>query len=140
MKRPYISGPLAGAADLTRDEKMARFTRAELVLRTNGYNPVNPLMVNACHTQDCNGAATHLDGSYKHSWQCYLRYDLIAMLEQADGIAMLPRWEESEGAKLERHVAEQLGWEVLDLSLDPIVLGLPYELERVRGGKRAKRR
>lgn len=139
MKRPYISGPLAGAADMSREEKESRFTRAELALRSIGYDPVNPLSVTGCQTQDCNGNAVYPNGSYKHSWSCWLRFDLIEMLKSADGIAVLPRWEESEGSKLERHVALQLGWEVIDLTNDPLVLGLPHELDRVRGGKRARR-
>lgn len=140
MKRPYITGPVVSAPDLTRDEKYARFTRAELVLRTRGYsNPINKLAVQACLSQDCNGSSFHPDGSYRHSRECYLKHDLIAMLTEADGLALLPRWKESRGAMLKRHVADALGWEIIDLTKDDVVLGLPHELERVRSGKRAKR-
>lgn len=131
--RPYVSGPIAGAKGLTREEKLQRFSRAELVLRNKGYEPVNPLGVSACETNDCNPEAVgdqkyREDGVYRHSWECWLKYDLIAMLDQADSIAMLPDWEDSPGATLERTVALALGWPVIDLTNNAVVLGLPHEL------------
>jgi len=142
MKRPYVSGPIAGGTqNLSREEKLARFARAELVLRNDGYEPVNPLSIEACPTQDCNLEAVgdkkyREDGQYWHTWECYLRYDLIAMLKDADGIALLPEWETSPGAVLEHHVAVGLGWETIDLTKNAVVLGLPLQLERARAGQR----
>ena len=133
FKRPYVSGPIAGASNLSREEKLQRFTRAELVLRNQGYEPVNPLGVTACPTEDCSpdlvGVARYrADGTYNHSWGCWLKYDLIAMLNDADAIAMLPDWEESAGARLERTVAMSIGFPVIDLTRNLVVLGLPHEL------------
>lgn len=136
MKRPYVSGPIAGLPEVPREEKLARFARGELSLRRQGYDPINPLKVRGCRQQDCNGDAHRPDGSYNHSWSCWLKYDLIYMLEKADGIAMLPDWQSSPGATLERHVAVSLGWEVISLEDDPIVLGLPYDIEESRAGHR----
>lgn len=122
----YISGPIAGAHNLSRDEKLARFDRAELVLRQDGYEPLNPLSVRGCSTRSCDG--TMVDGRYRHGWSCWLRYDLIAMLQECDQIAMLPEWELSKGARLEYAVALELEWKVVDLTRNPVVLGLPHVL------------
>lgn len=128
-RRPYVSGPIAGADHLSREEKLKRFSRAELVLRNQGFEPVNPLGVEACSTRDCTDVAEfHPDGTFKHTWECWLRYDLIAMLEQADSIAMLPEWETSSGARLEHQVAVALGFPVIDLTKNAVVLGLPHRL------------
>jgi hypothetical protein len=123
VKFPYISGPIAGAPELSHEEKVERFARAEEALHQRGMIATSPLRVEACLSEDCNGAETKEDGTYRHSWSCYLRYDLIEMLSECDSIALLPRWEASPGAVLENHVAEMLGWPVIDLTQDPIVLG-----------------
>jgi uncharacterized protein DUF4406 len=133
--RPYVSGPITALPELSRDEKFARFARAELVLRNEGHEPVNPLNIQGCDTLDCNPAAvgqhrTYPDGRYKHTWECMMRYDLIAMLAAADSIALLPGWDQSPGALLSRTVALSLGWPVMDLSKNAVVLGLPHLLGR----------
>ena len=43
-----------------------------------------------------------------HSWQCYLKYDLIAMLA-CDGVAMIDNHLQSKGAMLEGYLAMQVG-------------------------------
>lgn len=120
----YISGPIAGAPGVSREEKLARFYRAALVLEEMGYEPFNPLDVEACPTQDCGGQ--WVEDEYRHDWECFLRYDLIAMLQVSDRIALLPEWELSNGARVELSVAQGLGWEVVDLSSNATVLGLPH--------------
>lgn len=113
----YISGPIAGLPELSRAEKLLRFARAEVILRGMGHEPFNPVVVEACPDGSCQVVKEHWpDGTFKHSWDCWLRYDLIFMLENCDALAVLPGWETSMGAKLERHIAEALGWIVIDLS------------------------
>jgi hypothetical protein len=47
-------------------------------------------------------------------WGDYLRRDVKAMMD-CDGIALLPGWEGSRGARLEAHIAHALGFEVIRL-------------------------
>lgn len=115
--KTYISGPIAGSPDLPREEKLTRFGRAAEVLQQDGRETLNPLDLAACDVPDCgdqNG----------HTWDCWLRYDLIGMLQECDSIAMLPDWFLSKGAKLELHIAEQMGWEVIDLTDNIYILGV----------------
>ena len=110
----YISGPLAGSPELSRDEKMARFGRAVKIMERAGYEVLNPLDVDAgCGQDDCGS----ING---HTWQCWLRYDLIAMLQECDAIIMLPGWETSGGATLELHIAKNLGWPILRFTQDEL--------------------
>ena len=48
-------------------------------------------------------------------WAWYLRRDLAALLG-CDAVALLPGWQDSKGACLERHVAEQLGMPIYRLA------------------------
>lgn len=107
----YISGKIAG---LSEEEFRHNFGIAEAMLHANGHEPVNPLKVAACKSEDCNGNGEPRlsDGSYLHSWACYIRYDLIAMLEECDAILMLDNWTDSRGAPFEKEVAEKCGLKV----------------------------
>ena len=46
-----------------------------------------------------------------HTWECYLRHDLVAMLA-CDAVAMLDGWETSHGARLEHATAVACGMAV----------------------------
>jgi hypothetical protein len=48
------------------------------------------------------------NGEGQMSWADYLRHDLRDVLE-VDGVAVLPNWSTSKGARLEVHVADELG-------------------------------
>lgn len=93
--RLYLSGPITGYPDLNKPA----FAEAAAALRADGHDVLNPHEI---------GQASEL----LLPWEDYLRADLVAMLQQADGLAMLPAWERSRGARLEHHVATALGWEV----------------------------
>lgn len=114
--KTYISGPLAGLPELSREMKVERFGRAAEVLQSYGRETLDPNDL----TADCGKDAC--GDTNGHTWDCWLRYDLIGMLQECDSIAMLPGWQFSKGACLERYTAEQLGWEVIDLSEHPYVL------------------
>lgn len=105
----YISGQITG---LEHDEYTDLFAKAEAFLLERGDDPKNPLKVPACFAEDCNGDKTKPDGSYLHSWACYLKTDLIAMLE-CDAIYMLSNHHRSAGAQLELYVAERVGMQVI---------------------------
>jgi hypothetical protein len=91
----YISGPMSGKPGLNFDE----FNAAAAKLRADGYQVINPAEITIDH-----GA----------KWEECLRRDIRAMMD-CDAIAMLPGWEHSKGARLEHHIAVELGFEVIIL-------------------------
>lgn len=113
----YLSGAIA-----TEPDYVVIFQNVTKWLESVGYEVVNPVNVKACeippHCEDLTcteplrgkcletgQAAKHGD---PHSWQCYMKYDLIAMLE-CDGVAMLSNHLQSKGAMLEGYLAMQVG-------------------------------
>jgi len=83
----YVSGPMTGIEQFNHPA----FAAACEVLQQAGYEVESP----------------HLAPELE-SWEAYIRYDLELLLG-CDAIAMLPGWEQSRGARLERLVAEALG-------------------------------
>jgi hypothetical protein len=83
----YISGRKTG--DYNYREK---FLDAEKRLRDAGYNP-------------CNPAALPVPGA---DWNGAMRAALRLMLE-SDGVALLPDWQKSKGAKIEARLAREVG-------------------------------
>ena len=101
----YISGPIS---NLTQAEYEENFSRAAALIMSEGHEPVNPVQVTACADESCAGTISQkADGSYLHTWQCYMKHDLMLLLE-CEGIAMLSGWPASKGACLEHHVAVSL--------------------------------
>lgn len=97
----YICGPITGVAGYNRPA----FATAEAQLREQGYDPINPHAL--CKTIP--------EGS---EWSAYMKRDIPAMLE-CDMVVMLPCWQASKGAILERHIANELGIPVK--SLDQLI-------------------
>lgn len=89
----YIAGPMSGYPDLN----YPAFHRAAADLRAQGYVVVNP--------------ADHHDHETEQPWEWYIRKGLAALLT-CDAIVLLPGWQNSRGARLERHVAEVLGMRI----------------------------
>lgn len=89
----YVSGPVTGM----RDGNRPAFERAARELRGAGYRARIP----------------HDDAAPGTPWVAAMRTTLMAILAQADGLAMLPGWERSRGASLERAVALALGMPVM---------------------------
>lgn len=85
----YISGRITG---LPYDQVERVFDTAQAYLEAQGFEVLNPTK---------NG----LDPSA--SWEEHMAADLT-MLFSADGIYMLPGWQESKGAKVEYYVAHAL--------------------------------
>lgn len=90
-KKIYISGQISG---LTPDEYRANFLEAERQLYAQGYEVVNPIF---------NGVDT------TQPWQVHMKTDIRLLLD-CDAIYMLPNWELSNGATLEREIAKALGF------------------------------
>lgn len=108
-KKAYISGQITG---LPQAEYSDNFGKAEASLIDAGFDPVNPLKVPACVGEGCNQDFRKEDGTYLHAWQCYMQYDLIAMLE-CEYVFMLPDYRNSQGALFELEVAERVGLSIL---------------------------
>lgn len=99
MTRVYIAGPMTGLPDFN----YPAFHAAAADLRAAGKDVVNPAELHG--PEDSGG---------DQSWEWYLRAALVAMLG-CDEIVLLPGWETSRGARLERYVAEALGMPVTEL-------------------------
>ena len=92
MKVIYISGPMTGQPGLN----FTAFREAANELRTRGFVVINP---------------ADLEQPDKE-WSACMRVD-IAELLKADTIAVLEGWQKSRGARLEVHIARELGMEVV---------------------------
>lgn len=88
----YLSGPMTNIAD----HNFPAFNAAARLLESAGFDVLNPAAY----------------GEGEMSWADYLRRDLRDVLK-ARGVAVLPGWESSKGARLEVHVASELGLPVL---------------------------
>lgn len=95
----YIAGPMTGLPD----HNYPAFNKAADDLRAIGFEPLNPVDVGARCAPECD-----------HDWQWYMRRTL-ALLLTADRVALLPGWEDSRGARIERGLAYDL-----DLQVSPI--------------------
>lgn len=89
----YISGPITG---LDYEKAKATFDAAERRITKNGFIAVNPMNLLP------NGLP----------YKSYMMTDIIALI-QCDAIFMLEGYENSEGAKLELHIAESLDMHVI---------------------------
>lgn len=102
----YIAGPMSPYAfglEETPDDwdwNHPAFNHIAEIYRAAGHTVINPAELDA----DAGDAG-------KHAWDFYLRRD-IKVLADCDHIVMLPGWENSKGAKLEHHIAVELGMEV----------------------------
>lgn len=92
----YIAGPMSGLPDFN----YPAFNTAEGELLVAGHFPLNPTR-----------AEEHNTTGKPQTWSWYMRHAL-GMVAQADGVALLPGWENSKGATLEHFVALQLGLDI----------------------------
>lgn len=95
----YIAGPMSGLPDFN----YPAFNAAEGKLAVAGHYPLNPARSEELNT---TGKSQH--------WVWYMRHAL-RMVADADGVALLPGWENSRGAALENHVASALGLDIRTL-------------------------
>ena len=94
----YLSGPMTGLPD----NGYPAFQVAAERLRAQGVQIISPHEIIP-------------PGAGPWTWAQHMRVDLAALLT-ADVIVMLPGWETSRGARLEKAVAEALGL-VVDYTL-----------------------
>lgn len=91
----YLAGPMSDYPQFN----YPLFNAVTRIWRSRGYEILNP--------------AENFGGDTTREYREYMREDL-AMLLQADAIALLPGWHESKGAKFELAVAQKLGLKILD--------------------------
>lgn len=84
------------------------FKAATAKLRAAGFEVLCPTEV----AMPCGCEGPLQNCGEEHAWADFVRHDLIAMLRWANSVALLPGWEQSNGAKLERFVAMKLKWDV----------------------------
>lgn len=94
MSKPivYVSGPMSGMPGLN----FPAFHRAADRLRARGYTVINPAEMDEA------------EPGVQHEWHEYLRRDIKALAD-CTHIFMLSGWEKSKGARLEKHIAQELG-------------------------------
>lgn len=90
MKQVYIAGPMSGLPGYNYDA----FDEAAEDWQEKGWAVHNP--------------ASSFNRSLEIPYRLYMQA-AIALLVQADAIAMLPGWEDSKGAKMEALIAQRLG-------------------------------
>lgn len=96
MNRLYIAGPMTGLPLLN----FPAFHAAAAELRAAGYEVENP----AENPQPpCGG-----------TWLGYMRM-AVAQVATVDAVVLLPGWENSKGARVERDLAVGLGLDVMTL-------------------------
>lgn len=104
--RVYVAGPMAGLPE----HNFPAFHAEAARLRALGHEVLSPAEKageQAAADADTQGLAFRETQTYKD----FLRADLRMVLD-CDAISLLPGWENSRGATLERTVAEAIGLEV----------------------------
>ena len=89
----YLAGKITG---LPKNNVTEKFNLVENQLSGKGYQVVKPIGL----TDDSK------------TWNDAIRNDIKKMLE-CDEVHLLPDWQESRGAQLERDIAVRLGMEVV---------------------------
>lgn len=105
----YVSGKIS---ELSEEEFKENFRKASELVEAHGYEAVNPLEVIPGCEKLCGSLATFSDGTYQHTWACYMKYDILALLE-CQAIYLQPNWKESRGARVELDVARAIGLWIL---------------------------
>jgi nucleoside 2-deoxyribosyltransferase len=109
MTRVYIAGPMTGYPRWNYDA----FEAAAAQLREAGYAVVSPTEIDAKFGFDPDAPVEEFTEA---NYVAALERDLDAIAE-CDGIALLPKWFESRGARAEFQFAEALGLPTLPVSL-----------------------
>ena len=95
MTTLYIAGPMRGVPDFN----FPAFRAAAAKLRAAGYGVVSPHELHS--------------GALTLPWSEYMRRDIAILCSGAvGGVALLPGWDNSQGATLERSVAVATGLDV----------------------------
>ena len=94
----YLSGPMSGIPN----KNYTQFNWAAWLLRQAGYETINPWELDWADLTST-------------SWEEFLRRDIAALMK-CDGVATLPNWKQSKGARLEVYIAKALKYPVHPVS------------------------
>lgn len=100
-KRIYISGKITGD-----DNYRTKFAKAEKRLIRDGYAVLNPAEFSKGMEKKAKELGVTLE------WGDYMRKCLVT-IPAADAMYMLRDWQESRGARLEHHIASELGIKIV---------------------------
>lgn len=89
MSRLYVSGPMTGIEEFNYPV----FRQVTAQLRAAGHTVIDP---------------SETDGGTERTWEEYLREDIVDVMS-VEGLALLPGWQRSRGARLEVFVAGEVG-------------------------------
>lgn len=92
----YISGKISG---IELNEARSKFAAAEKDLISAGYEAVNPMKISEYHPDK--------------KWHEYMIEDIKALFE-CDGLLLLPCWNESKGARIEKAIADEIGLKIFN--------------------------
>ncbi|WP_421179317.1 DUF4406 domain-containing protein [Aeromonas enteropelogenes] len=91
----YIAGPISGPSQEAVDKNRTAFHKAAAILQAEYHTPLNP---------------AHLpDGLSEADYMAIC----MPMLMVCDCILLLPGWETSTGARVERDMAEKIGMRIV---------------------------
>jgi hypothetical protein len=94
----YIAGPITGH-DLAERKREFDFTAT--LLELDGYEVINPVSLPHDHDK---------------SWESYMK-ECIEALVKCNAIYLMPKWELSEGARLEFTIASKLKMKIINSSI-----------------------
>lgn len=93
----YLAGPMTGKPDFNS----AEFAKYAEKYRADGFKVFSPPEMD--------------EGDWTKPYEYYIRRDLGVFLnESVERVYLLPGWQESKGARLEKHLAEVLGLAIYD--------------------------
>jgi hypothetical protein len=109
-KLVYIAGPMTGFPKFN----FPAFHEAADRLYHAGYEAVNPADLD--DPAQRRAAESSTDGSIDEyqkitgmTWADFLARDVKLITDEVDALALLPGWEDSKGAQLEKHIADLAG-------------------------------
>jgi len=103
IKSLYLSGGISGVQDYK-----SKFSRAHALASGCGFAVISPVLIGKLVNYKMRKKG-------QPQWADYMRA-CIAVLSFCDTIAMLPGWEKSKGARIERRIALDLGLDVIKIS------------------------
>jgi hypothetical protein len=101
--RLYVAGPMTGLPGRNYDA----FRTATRELTDTGYTAIDPSEIDALHEFENARQGCKVCRRGTHSWHWYMKR-AIGMMVSCDGVATLPGWENSKGAKAEVELALML--------------------------------
>ena len=121
-KKVYLAGPMSGLPWFN----FPAFHKAAYELRDKGYEVFSPAekdieLFGTYIAQIQTGTHAEIavaaieNNSREPTYKECLRNDLLYILDEAEAIALLPGWEKSSGAKVEKALADCLKLELIEL-------------------------